>query len=181
MYSTSKEGSVCVCVCLCVCARPISIIFVRFYWILEFYRQIFEKSSTIKCHGNPSSASRIVPRGRDGHTNRHDETDGHFSILRTRVKTPYVLLSLRFIIFSHCAEHSQFDSDKCTSTSWGSNPSVKIGFTPQIMRNASYQAGVVTSRHWACVRSEIVRKCRRVQESTNLTMINNSLNQSLSL
>jgi hypothetical protein len=30
---------------------------------LEFSRQIFEKFSTIKIHENPSSGSRVVPRG----------------------------------------------------------------------------------------------------------------------
>jgi hypothetical protein len=36
---------------------------------LEFSRQIFEKCSNINCHENPSSGSRIVPRGRtDGQT-----------------------------------------------------------------------------------------------------------------
>jgi len=56
----------------------------------------------------------------------------------------YALLSLRFIICSQCYEHSEFDSDKYTSTSWGSNPSVKIGFPPEIIRSASYQADVIT-------------------------------------
>jgi len=36
---------------------------------LEFSRQIFEKSSSIKFHGNPSNGSRVVPCGRtDGRT-----------------------------------------------------------------------------------------------------------------
>jgi hypothetical protein len=30
---------------------------------LEFYRQIFEKYVSIKCHDNPSSGSRVAPRG----------------------------------------------------------------------------------------------------------------------
>jgi len=36
---------------------------------IEFSRQIFEKSSNIKFHKNPSSVSRVVPWGRtDGRT-----------------------------------------------------------------------------------------------------------------
>jgi len=31
---------------------------------LEFYRQTFEKSSNIKYDENPSSESRVLPRGR---------------------------------------------------------------------------------------------------------------------
>jgi len=30
---------------------------------LNFFQQIFEKSSNIKFHENPSSGSRVVPRG----------------------------------------------------------------------------------------------------------------------
>jgi hypothetical protein len=38
---------------------------------LEFSRQIFEKSSNIKFHENPSSVSRVVPCGRtDRQTDR---------------------------------------------------------------------------------------------------------------
>jgi len=37
--------------------------------ILEFSRQIFEKSSNAKFHENPSSGSRVVPCGQtDGRT-----------------------------------------------------------------------------------------------------------------
>jgi hypothetical protein len=38
----------------------------------EFSRQIFEKSSNIKFHENPSSGSRVVPCGR---TDRYDEAN----------------------------------------------------------------------------------------------------------
>jgi len=31
---------------------------------LECYRQIFEKGLNTKCHGNPVSGCRVVPRGR---------------------------------------------------------------------------------------------------------------------
>ena len=31
---------------------------------LEFLRQIFEKSSNIKFHEDPSSGSQVIPRGR---------------------------------------------------------------------------------------------------------------------
>jgi len=41
---------------------------------LEFSRQIFEKY--IKFHENPSSGSRVVPRGQ---TNRHGEANNRFS------------------------------------------------------------------------------------------------------
>jgi hypothetical protein len=32
-------------------------------WKLELYRQIFAKYSNTEFHGNPSSVSRMVPRG----------------------------------------------------------------------------------------------------------------------
>ena len=50
--------------------------FVRFLKKLEFSRQIFEKYSNIKFHKNPSSGSRVVPRGQ---TDRQDEANSHFS------------------------------------------------------------------------------------------------------
>jgi hypothetical protein len=63
---------------------------------LEFSRQIFEKSSNIRFHENPSGGSRVVPCGQtDGRTDRHD--DGNKSllaILRTRLKTECSLCSL---------------------------------------------------------------------------------------
>jgi hypothetical protein len=43
---------------------------------LEFSWQIFEMSSNIKFHENPSSVSRVVPGGR---TDRHDKADDCFS------------------------------------------------------------------------------------------------------
>jgi len=42
---------------------------------LEFSRQIFEKSSNIKFHDNPSSGSRLIPCGRTG---RHDKAKSPF-------------------------------------------------------------------------------------------------------
>jgi hypothetical protein len=40
----------------------------------EFSLQIFEKYSNIKFHKNPSSGSRVVPRGRTGgQKDRYDE------------------------------------------------------------------------------------------------------------
>jgi hypothetical protein len=42
---------------------------------LEFSRQIFEKSSDIDFHENPSSGSRTVPRER---TDGHDEASSRF-------------------------------------------------------------------------------------------------------
>jgi len=52
----------------------------------EAARHIFEKQSNIKFHENPSSGSRIVSCGQTARrTNRHDEDNSRFSILRTRV------------------------------------------------------------------------------------------------
>jgi len=50
----------------------------------EFSRQIFEKSSYIQLHENPSFGSRTVPRGQidgqtEGWTNKHDEANSRFS------------------------------------------------------------------------------------------------------
>jgi len=46
----------------------------------EFSQQIFEKSSNIKLHENPSFGSRIVPCGQtDGRTNKHDDANSRFS------------------------------------------------------------------------------------------------------
>jgi hypothetical protein len=52
--------------------------------MLGYSRQSFEKYPNIKCHGNTSIGSRAVPYGQtdtqiDGHTDRHDEADSHFS------------------------------------------------------------------------------------------------------
>jgi len=48
-----------------------------------FLRRFFEKSSNIKFHENPSSGSRVVPRGR---TDGHDEAKYlFFRISRTRL------------------------------------------------------------------------------------------------
>jgi hypothetical protein len=44
--------------------------------ILEFSGQMFEKSSDIKFHENPSSRSRVVPCRQ---TDRHDEANSRFS------------------------------------------------------------------------------------------------------
>jgi hypothetical protein len=59
---------------------------------LEFSRQIFEKSSNIKFHENPSSESRVVPFRQtdrradeqtggqtDGEEDRHDESNSRCS------------------------------------------------------------------------------------------------------
>jgi hypothetical protein len=47
---------------------------------LEFSRQIFEKSSNITFHENPSNGSRAVPCGRTNIAmDRLDEADGRFS------------------------------------------------------------------------------------------------------
>ena len=54
----------------------IRVILVSFQWNLSFSRQIFEKSSDIKFHENPSSGSRVVPCGR---TDGYDEGNSRFS------------------------------------------------------------------------------------------------------
>jgi hypothetical protein len=52
---------------------------------LEFSGQIFEKSSNIKLHQNPSSGSRVYPCGwTDGQTDGHEEASSHFSQLCER-------------------------------------------------------------------------------------------------
>ena len=54
---------------------------------VEFYRQIFGKSSNIKFHENPSNGGRVVPCGltdgqtetqRDRQTDAHDEGNSRF-------------------------------------------------------------------------------------------------------
>jgi hypothetical protein len=53
---------------------------------IEFCRQIFAKYSYMKFHENPSSGSRVVPRGQ---RERHDKTNCRFSkILQMRLKWP---------------------------------------------------------------------------------------------
>jgi hypothetical protein len=47
----------------------------QMWMTLEFSRQIFEKSSSIKCHENPSSRSRIVLWWQ---TDKHDEANSRF-------------------------------------------------------------------------------------------------------
>jgi len=45
---------------------------------LKFSRQIFEKYSNMKFHGNASNGNRVVPCGRtDGRTDRQAQTDRH--------------------------------------------------------------------------------------------------------
>ena len=53
----------------------------------ETSRQIFGKHSNIKFHDNPFSGGRVVPcGGKDGRTDKHDEADSLFAILRTCLK-----------------------------------------------------------------------------------------------
>jgi hypothetical protein len=50
--------------------------------VLQFCRQLFEKSLNIKVNENRSSVSRVVPRGRtDRRRDGHDEANSHFSQL----------------------------------------------------------------------------------------------------
>jgi hypothetical protein len=66
---------------------------------LEFSGQIFEKSSNIKFHENPSSGSRVVPCGQtDGRTDRRDEGNSRFSQLCERPKKslfPYFFMCFK--------------------------------------------------------------------------------------
>jgi hypothetical protein len=48
---------------------------------IELRQQIFEKSSNMKFHENPSSGSRVLFRWTDGQTDRHDEANSLFSQL----------------------------------------------------------------------------------------------------
>ena len=51
----------------------------------RIFTTFFEKFSYSKFHENPSSGSRVVPRG---HTDRHDEAASlrFFAVLRTRLR-----------------------------------------------------------------------------------------------
>jgi hypothetical protein len=47
---------------------------------LKLSKQIFEKYSGVKCYENPSSGSRVAPRGQmDQLTDRHDEAKSRLS------------------------------------------------------------------------------------------------------
>ena len=50
---------------------------------LEFSRQVFQKCKHIKFNEKPSRGSRVVPCGR---TDRHEEAESFFEILRMRLK-----------------------------------------------------------------------------------------------
>jgi hypothetical protein len=53
---------------------------------LEFFRQVLEKSSIIKCHANPSSGKRVISCGQtEERTERHDKANNCF--VRTRLQT----------------------------------------------------------------------------------------------
>jgi hypothetical protein len=54
---------------------------------LEFSRQVFEKSSNIKFHENPSSESRAVPCGRAGRQTDMTKLRVAFAVLRMRLKS----------------------------------------------------------------------------------------------
>jgi hypothetical protein len=125
---------------------------------LEFYRQIFEKSSSSKCHENRSSASRVVACGRMGKLTGMTKLIVTFLNFANALENAYVLSSLRFIIFTQCYENSPFDSEKYTSTSWGSNPSIKIGFPPWDNKKRFLSGRCCKcSRNWSCVHSGITR------------------------
>ena len=63
---------------------------------LDIFRQIFEKYSNIKFHENPSSGSRVVPRGQ---TDRHEEANScFFAIFRKGLKKSYTVF-VTFVLF----------------------------------------------------------------------------------
>jgi hypothetical protein len=69
---------------------------------LEVSRYMFEKSSNIKFHKNPSSGSRDVPCG---WTDGHDEANSRFSQFRekskkTQVKFRYTAVTIKLRIFT---------------------------------------------------------------------------------
>jgi hypothetical protein len=68
---------------------------------IEVSRQIFEKYSNVKFHENPSSGSRVVPRGeKSGRTDKNDKANVPFiAILRTRLKYSKSKRSM-----THCTE-----------------------------------------------------------------------------
>jgi hypothetical protein len=53
---------------------------------IEVSRQIFEKYSDIKFHGNPSKGSRVFPYGKKG-ADRFDEGNGPFRSVADAPKT----------------------------------------------------------------------------------------------
>jgi hypothetical protein len=65
----------------------------------EFSPQIFEKSSNIKFHENPSSGSRVVPcrwadGETDGRTDTQEEANSHFLQLCERAQNTKFYYSL---------------------------------------------------------------------------------------
>ena len=53
-------------------------LFLSYLMKLQLSQQIFEISSNIKFHENPSSGSRVVPCRRTDAQDRHDEVDSPF-------------------------------------------------------------------------------------------------------
>jgi len=74
--------------------------FCQFLMQLEFFGQIFEKSSNMKFNENPSSGSRVVPFPR---TDRHDETISLFRNFSKASKTSHLMLFTKIIVV--CTEH----------------------------------------------------------------------------
>ena len=82
---------------------------------LEFFPQIFEKSSNMKFDQNSSTGSRVVLwRRTDGRTDRHDDDNSRFlfTILRTPTK-PW-----NFLHFIYLSDYtgSSFNQDHSTCT-----------------------------------------------------------------
>ena len=73
---------------------------------IEFSGQIFEKSSNIKFHENPSSGSRVVPFPR---TDRHDEANSLFRNFANASKTSHLMLFTEIIAV--CTDHHTEDSN----------------------------------------------------------------------
>ena len=67
---------------------------------LEFYRQIVEKYSNIKFHGNQSGGSRVVPCGR---TDRHDEVNCLFQKFANEPKN-YIPHHKQWVGVIECAQ-----------------------------------------------------------------------------
>jgi hypothetical protein len=83
---------------------------------LKFSRQIFEKSSNIKFHENPSRRSRVIPYGRtDGRMDRHDEANSRFSQFFERAYKLYFLPTECVSVFS--SDISTNSDDVCIPVS----------------------------------------------------------------
>jgi len=67
---------------VCKYSGKVPVIIVRLRWNLNFLETF---SKNIKFHENPSSGSPVLPCGRDGWTDIHDEADGSFTQFRPKI------------------------------------------------------------------------------------------------